>query len=224
VNSLSGKFINAARWSFALILVLCALGTQARAQNDNQSVQPSAPPASTQTEQPQQPVGPVLSLMEALNLTPEQRQQLVVISQQHGVEIAAARQRLQVARRALNQAIYTDNPDQNIVSERTRDVVAAQDELIRLNTQAEFKVRQVLTPEQLKTFREIRRQQQRERRRLQGLPDAAPRRLPRERIPGANQQPNALPKDVNNSNVPLTPRERRMRRQQLRNQRRTPRP
>jgi Spy/CpxP family protein refolding chaperone len=222
VNSLSVKFINAARWSFALALVLCALGMQARAQNDNQSAQPPASPA--QTEQPQQPAGPVISLMEALNLTPEQRQQLVAISQQHGVELAAARQRLQLARRALNQAIYTDNPDQNIVSERTREVVAAQDELIRLNTQAEFKVRQLLTPEQLKTFREIRRQQQRDRRRLQGLPDAAPRRLPRERLPGANQQPNAPLKDLNNSNAPLTPRERRMRRQQLRNQGRTPRP
>lgn len=224
VNSLLGKSFNAVRWSFALALVLCALCTQARAQNDNQSAQPAASPASAQIEQPLPPAGPVISLMDALNLTPEQRAQLVTMARQDGVEIAAARQRLQAARRALNQAIYTDNPEQNIVGERTRDLLAAQNELTRLTTQAEFKVRQVLTPEQLKTFQLIRRQQQRERRRLQGLPDDAPRRLPRERFPGANQQPNAQPKDANNSNLPLTPRERRLRRQQLRNQGRTPRP
>ena len=211
MNTRIYKSFGTARWLFALALVLCALGTQARAQNDNAGAQ-GTPPAPAQTEQQPQPDGPVIGLMQALNLTPEQRAQLAAIAQQHNVELAVARQRLQFARRALNQAIYTDNPDQNVVNERTRDVAAAQEALIRLNAQTEFKVRQVLTPEQLKMFRAIR-QQQRRMQRLQGQPDGNQRRPPRERFPGANRQPNAPPRDVNNANAPLTPRERQQRRQ-----------
>jgi Spy/CpxP family protein refolding chaperone len=184
------KLKRSARWLIMPALLCCVLAAEARAQNDNQST-PVAAPSPVLTEE-QRPGENDLSLMDQLNLTPEQRTQLVAIAQQRRLDQQAAQLRLVAARRALNQAIYQENPDQNLVNERVHELAAAREVLDRLNAQAELKVRQVLTPEQLRTFRRIRNQQRREQRlrQGQGQPDGTPRRPLRDRFPNANRQPN----------------------------------
>ena len=80
----------------------------------------------------------------------------------------ALNQRLNQARRALDEAIYSDAVDEALIEQRARDVAEAQAALVRLRAQTELRVRRVLTPEQLQTFRrlrfEARRRQQQMRR------------------------------------------------------------
>ncbi len=166
-----------------------------------------------------------MKLLPQLNLSAEQRTQLVAIARQHNEDIGAAQMRLRQARRALNLAIYAENPEQNIVSERARDVANAQEAMIRLNAQTELKVRQLLTPEQLLTFRRLRNEQRRDRQQRRQLEGDNPRGERRNRLPGMNQPPNAQPNTDGNSAPAETIRERRrQRRQQLRGAGRIPRP
>jgi periplasmic protein CpxP/Spy len=203
VNSFSFKLLAATRRFVLLALVGCALSLTTHAQNENGNAPTPTPPP----EQQRAGDGP-MQLLPQLNLTDEQRTQLLAIAQQHNQELAAAQLRLRMARRALNQAIYAENPDQNLVAERTRAVAAAQAAIIQLNAQTELQVRQVLTPEQLRTFRRLRQQQRLERLRQRQLEGNNPRT-------GPNQSNNRQTAE------PVTPpRTLRQQRQQQRQQRR----
>ena len=103
------------------------------------------------------------NLFARLNLTPEQLTQLREIRRESEVEARNLGRRLRLARRALDEAIYADALDERAIEERARELSAAQSALVRLRTQTELRVRRVLTPEQLQTFRQLR---QRARRRL----------------------------------------------------------
>jgi Spy/CpxP family protein refolding chaperone len=111
-------------------------------------------------------------LFRALNLTPEQRAQIAAIRRETEPQGRLLGARLRQARRALDEAIYSANPDEGVVEERTRELAAAQAAVMRLRTLTELKIRRVLSPEQLNTFRRLQRQP-RERRRAP-LPDARP--------------------------------------------------
>ncbi|HEX8558596.1 MAG TPA: Spy/CpxP family protein refolding chaperone, partial [Pyrinomonadaceae bacterium] len=115
-------------------------------------------------------------LVRRLNLTPEQRARLVEIRMQGEPETRELARRVRLARRALDEAIYADASDESLVEQRAGELAAAQAALVRLRAAAELKVRRVLTPEQLQTFRELRRQ-------------AARRQLLRRRARGARIQP-----------------------------------
>ena len=171
--------LRGARWlSVTALLLCCVLYAQARAQNGAGAQEPPPPPAAQDAPRPLRPAERDRRILPLLNLTPEQRTQLLAIAERHQVEKHEAQLRLRTARRALNQAIYAENPDQNLVNERAREVADANAALIRLEAQARLKVRQVLTPEQLRKFRELERDFQRRQR---AQPDGRPRRLPRDR-------------------------------------------
>jgi hypothetical protein len=114
---------------------------------------------------------------------------------------------LNQARRALDEAIYSDNVDEALIEQRARDVAEAQAALVRFRAQTELRVRRILTPEQLQTFRNLRQEAMRERR--------IERRLERQANP--RRQGNALDNQnrQNNQNRAVqrpnaqTPRERR---------------
>jgi Spy/CpxP family protein refolding chaperone len=110
-----------------------------------------------------------LNLLARLNLTPEQFAQLREIRRQSDADARALGRRLRLARRALDEAIYADALDETVVEGRAREVAGAQAALVRLRAQTEMRVRRVLTPEQLQTFRQLR---QRARRRLRDTGDA----------------------------------------------------
>jgi Spy/CpxP family protein refolding chaperone len=133
---------------FALLLLILAVGYPARAQEvQDESVRPAQPVQQRQ----QRP-----NLLQFLNLTPEQIQQIRAINQETRQQSREANQRQRQARRALDEAIYADAPNQALVEQRTREFTEAQTEAVKLRAQVEFRIRQVLTPEQLVRFRELR--------------------------------------------------------------------
>jgi Spy/CpxP family protein refolding chaperone len=148
-------------FAFALLLLLHA--PHAFAQNATQQQQ-EEPPASDSAA----------DLLSQLNLTPAQVAQMREIREQSVPQAQALTHRLNQARRALDESIYSDAPDEALVEQRAREVAEAQAAVVRLRAQTELRVRRVLTPEQLQTFRDLRlraRQQKRIERRLErGLP------------------------------------------------------
>jgi Spy/CpxP family protein refolding chaperone len=109
-------------------------------------------------------------LMSQLNLTQDQVEKIRAIREEQKEERKAVNRRVQVARRALDEAIYLNDPDDATVAARAKELADAQADALRLQSLGELRIRRVLTPEQLVTFRELRRQArqaQAERRREQ---------------------------------------------------------
>lgn len=116
---------------------------------------------------------------EQLGLTPEQMGKIRSIREANAIEGQTIRRRVNLAQRALDQAIYSDTVNEADVEQRARELVAAQAAEVRLRAMTELNIRRVLTPEQLGTFRMIRQQRLREaqmRRRLENGNDQAPLR------------------------------------------------
>ena len=129
--------------------------------------------------------------MSRLNLSPEQRAQIVAIRRQSEDEGRLLVQRLRQARRALDAAIYADTIDERMIEEGTRDVAAAQAALVRLRAATELKLRRVLAPEQLGILQDLRQQAVTKRRfgrRLNQTPNDD----------GANGAPQTCPRDALN--------------------------
>lgn len=152
---------------FALaLLTLCAPHTSA--QNATQQQPSEEAPAAADAA----------SLLSELNLTAAQVTQMREIREQSVPQARELTRRLNQARRALDESIYSDTADEALVEQRAREVSEAQAAVVRLRAQTELRVRRVLTPEQLQTFRDLRinaRRQQRIRRRLErGLPVRRP--------------------------------------------------
>ncbi|MEP6924719.1 MAG: periplasmic heavy metal sensor [Pyrinomonadaceae bacterium] len=107
------------------------------------------------------------NLLQLLNLSPDQIQQMRAINQEMRETVRAANMRLRQARRALDTAVYADTPNQAEVDQRVRALTNAQAEAIKLRADVEFRIRQILTPDQLIRFRDLRRQfEQKVRRQL----------------------------------------------------------
>jgi Spy/CpxP family protein refolding chaperone len=163
-------------FAFALLLLLHA--PHAFAQNATQQQQ-EEPPAAADS---------AAALLSQLNLTPAQVAQMREIREQSVPQAQALTRRLNQARRALDESIYSDALDEAIVEQRAREVAEAQAAVVRLRALTELRVRRVLTPEQLQTFRDLRlraRQQKRIERRLErGLPARRPN-APPEQTPDA---------------------------------------
>jgi Spy/CpxP family protein refolding chaperone len=148
--------------AFAL-LTFCAASALARVRPRRQAQQ-------QQGEQPPTPsargAAEAESLLSQLGLTPEQVARMREIREQSVPQARELSRRLAQARRALDEAIYSDTPDEALVEQRVREVADAQAALVRLRAQTELRVRGVLTPEQLQTFR-VLRERARARQRLE---------------------------------------------------------
>ena len=168
-----GPLAAACGFAFAMLFTLAP---RARAQN------PPATPAQEGAAAQVNPDNPVSILMQ-LNLSPDQIAQMRAIQRENGPQARALNQRLNQARRALDEAIYSDAVDEALIEQRARDVAEAQAALVRLRAQTELRIRRVLTPEQLQTFRVLRQQallEQMQKRREQ--------RIQRQLEGGANPQ------------------------------------
>ncbi len=119
-----------------------------------------------------------------LNLTPEQRQKIRAITEDNRDERMRINRRLREAQFALEQTLDADSPSEATVDDRIRDVANAQAAQIRMRALTELRIRSVLTPDQLRTWREIRTRSQSLRRQLNN-PDGgrrdAQRNLPNQR-------------------------------------------
>lgn len=133
-----------------------------------------------------------------LDLTPEQVTRIRAIRQQNRVEWQAAKQRVNQAQRALDQAIYSDDASEAVIDERAREVAEAQAAEVRLRARTELGIRRVLTPQQLNTFRTIRQQRIREAQMNRRMENADQRRPLRNRRleNGINPPPLRAPSDA----------------------------
>lgn len=138
----------------ALLLLLILSPTQAFAQEE--------PPPQGQT-QPRRPE-PGGDLLRQLNLTPEQIEKLQAIREGNREQRRQIGQRIRAARIALDRAIYMENADESVVEQRARELAEAQAAQVRLQALTELNVRRILTPEQLETFRQLRRRAEEMRR------------------------------------------------------------
>jgi len=169
----------------AALLCLPALGANVKAQEQ------AEPPA-------QQGAGRRvrgLNLMQRLNLSREQRLRLREIRRESEPELRELARRLRRARLALDEAIYADPADDALVEQRSRELSAAQSALTLLRAANELKIRRVLTAEQLRLFRGLRREAQRRqmlRRRMNRA--ARPAEAPSPEEPDANAPDDTPPR------------------------------
>ena len=107
--------------------------------------------------QPQAPTPALnrMAIIRLLNLTPEQLRRIQEVRRRFGPQLEQARQQVQDRRDALRQATYGETFTPSLLEQRLRELIEAQSELIRLETQLEVEFRNVLTPEQLAEFRQI---------------------------------------------------------------------
>ncbi len=96
-------------------------------------------------------------LVKLLGLSPDQVTKLRELRRSKIEADRAARKRLEEAKGGLDRAIYAEGTSKEEINKRIDEVAAAHGELIRIQAMREFAVRNILTPEQLKKFRELRR-------------------------------------------------------------------
>ncbi|HEX8136616.1 MAG TPA: Spy/CpxP family protein refolding chaperone [Pyrinomonadaceae bacterium] len=164
--------------ALSLLLLVWAQAPPARAQSDDP---PQQNPA--QQNEDERRARPPRDLrrdpLRALNLTPDQLQQIRAIREESKEEWRATRQRVAEAHRALDEVIYSDNGSEALIEERARAVGAAQAAVARLRALTELKIRRVLTAEQLSTLRSMRQQ----------ALDAERKRVPRNSFGSRRQRP-----------------------------------
>jgi Spy/CpxP family protein refolding chaperone len=134
---------------FLPMFVFLAFSVFAAAQQPFNPNGKNPPPGAKQAGRP--------SLLRELNLKPEQVRQIRLINQETREQMREAADRQRAARRALDAAIYKDNPNEAEVEQRTRELTEAQAALTNLRAKTEFRIRQVLNAEQLARFLELRR-------------------------------------------------------------------
>src|SRR5690349_6248708 len=96
--------------------------------------------------------------IEQLRLTPDQRQAIRRIVAENRDERQATNQRVREANVALDQALDSDPPDENLIEQRINDLAAAQTAQLRMRIHTEVKIRRILRPEQIATLRRLRLQ------------------------------------------------------------------
>ena len=96
--------------------------------------------------------------IEQLRLTPDQRQAIRRIVAGNRDERQATNQRVREANVALDQALETDPPDENVIEQKINELTSAQAAQLRLRVQTEIKIRRILRPEQIATLRRLRLQ------------------------------------------------------------------
>lgn len=165
---------------FSLIITLFAIGfsiAETRAQEEMPPKE-QRPPLGRERRP---------NLLQELNLSREQIQQIRRINQARKPLMQEAQMRFRQANRALDAAIYADSPNETDVQARMKDVQMAQAEIIKIRTLSEFAIRKVLTPEQLVKFRGLR---ERFMQRLENPPNQPPNQM--------EQPPNQ--REINNPN------------------------
>jgi len=144
--------------SFALallVIVVSAAGSTGVALGQ----QPEASP-TPQATQPQDPIS-------QLKLTPEQREQIRLIREQTKEERASVNQRVRQAQIALNEVLESPTATEALIDERARELGQAQAGQLRMRILMEFRIRRVLTSEQLTTLHQLQAQNKAARREAQ---------------------------------------------------------
>jgi Spy/CpxP family protein refolding chaperone len=161
-----------------------------------QTPEPQPTPTNVVQQQRRQ-MNQIEQMLRPLNITPDQEERIRAIYSEMADERQGANRRLRLAHRALSEAIQSPTPNEALIEQRSKEVADAQATTIRLRSLTEARVLQVLTQEQRVKLRELQAQTQRRN-----------QQNPR----GLGRGQNAL--RPNQTNPPLTPRQRRLMRQQ----------
>jgi Spy/CpxP family protein refolding chaperone len=137
----------------ALSLILAAVAAQDLSAQESKSTDPQAPATGGHVR----PFAGRGRLPAALGLSPDQIARIRQINAERRPLMEAAQKRLREANRALDAAIYADEMNEADVEAKLADVQGAQAAVSRLRYTNELAVRQVLSPEQLARFRELRK-------------------------------------------------------------------
>jgi Spy/CpxP family protein refolding chaperone len=159
MKTLNGKSLVAVACGFVIALLVFSAPV-VHAQTNAPAPQQDEATAPQNNTSPNDAAG----LLSRLNLSPEQVTQMREIQGQSVPEARQLTRRLNQTRRALDAAIYADTVDEALIQQRAHDVAEAQAALVNFRAQTELRVRRVLTPEQLQTFRILRQQAQQQRR------------------------------------------------------------
>jgi periplasmic protein CpxP/Spy len=130
-----------------LILMLTFSAVNAQIEDE-----PDGAPPPGQNERPvRRP-----NLLRELGLNDVQIKQLRLINAESKPRLREAQDKMRDAKRALDEAIYADTVDNANIEIKLREFSAAEAEINRIRATTELAIRNVLTPEQLTRFRELR--------------------------------------------------------------------
>lgn len=145
------------------------------------NAQQESRPSAAQNDKPEAP------LQQQLNLAPEQIKQIRQINRDTREQMRAAAQKQRAARRALDSAIYADDPNEQETEKRLQEFSDAQAALTKMRVRTEFRIRRVLKSEQLSLFRDLR-QRAGERARRTRRDGISPQRNRQNRLPLRNRR------------------------------------
>ncbi len=95
-------------------------------------------------------------LIRALNLTPDQLGRIRAMQREFGPGLVAAQRIVRQRRVALEDAIFNPNSDEATIEQLAKELAQAEGGALMIRTKMQFQIRQILTPEQLKTFNDLR--------------------------------------------------------------------
>jgi Spy/CpxP family protein refolding chaperone len=168
------------------LTVAFSISAGARSFQDPEAQSTETLPTNRNTDDP----------IRQLNLSAEQREKIRSITEENREQRQRINRQLREAQFALEQSLDADNPSEEIVEQRIRDLAQAHAAQIRMRAMQELKIRSVLTPDQVSIWRHLRVRNQNLRRRLNNA-DRGVRESQRN-LPGRR-----------NGLDPFTPRERR---------------
>jgi Spy/CpxP family protein refolding chaperone len=140
-------------WSFvcAAVVLAASLPKLAVASPvEGRTVEVSQATNLREADQDDPPVG----LFDELNVTPEQKQEIQEIRDQHRVTLEQRQQQLQQVQQELNQLIASEAPKEQIRQKHEQLLQMTQD-MRELNFDVMMQLRDILTPEQRARFAEI---------------------------------------------------------------------
>jgi Spy/CpxP family protein refolding chaperone len=98
------------------------------------------------------------NLLQELNLSKEQIQQLRIINREWNPRRQQAQRSFREAQRELEEAIYLDEADEGLINRKKEMVKTAHSELINTQTTMQTLIRNILTNQQLARFKQLRQQ------------------------------------------------------------------
>jgi len=144
-----------APWSLLAAVLVFSCGLASAQAQATAAQTPTAPQTQAPINTPGQ-AAEVQNLPTALNFTLEQQQQWRQINREFGGQQLAARTKLRDARLALNEAVESPTPNEDLIKQRAREVSDAQSAVTQLQALRQARVLQILTPEQRAMLKQIR--------------------------------------------------------------------
>ncbi len=165
-----GKTKPPAIWLAAILLLGFFVSARAQTAAQNQSA-PQTPQNNVANQPPQ-----AQNLPAQLSLTPQQAQQWREINREFRGQEMTAGLKLRQSRLALNEAMESANPNEEVIKQRAKELADAQSAVTQIQALRQARVLQILTPEQRVKLKEIRERAQEIRREQKGGNALAPNR------------------------------------------------